>query len=304
MASVQKGTTLKMALELGWHWFVMLAGGGTTLTGGTVSNQPTHVLLIEDNQGDADLVRLRLVESNSDLEVSCADRLSTGLAALAVKPPAVVLLDLNLPDSRGADTFREVLNRAPSVPVVVLSGRDDEELAITAIHQGAQDYLVKGQFDGRQLGRAMRYAVERQGLLTALDMSRKQQVQFKDQFLSHLSHELRTPLTCAHQFVTILLNELAGPLASEQRDHLETILRSVNQVRVMIGDRIEATRAESGTTCKTTTPRIKEIDSLHFANVLYCREGTEHSRGAAIQYQRRKDRLREIMAVQLAELGL
>jgi phosphoserine phosphatase RsbU/P len=226
----------------------MWAGAGTAPTGGTVSNQPTHVLLIEDNQGDADLVRLRLVESNSDLEVSCADRLSTGLAALAAKPPAVVLLDLNLPDSRGADTFREVLHRAPSVPVVVLSGRDDEELAITAIHQGAQDYLVKGQFDGRQLGRAMRYAVERQGLLTALDMSRKQQVQFKEQFLSHLWHELRTPLTCAHQFVTILLDELAGPLTSEQRDHLETILRSVNQVRVMTGDLIEATRAESGKT--------------------------------------------------------
>ena len=211
-----------------------------------MSNQPMQVLLIEDNQGDADLVRLRLVESNSDLEVSCADRLSTGLAALEVKPPAVVLLDLNLPDSRGADTFRKVLNKAPSVPVVVLSGGDDEELAIKAIHQGAQDYLVKGQFDGRQLGRTMRYAVERQALLTSLDQSQKQQLQFKDQFLSHVSHELRTPLTSAHQFITILLDELAGPLASEQRGHLETVLRSVNQLRVMIGDLLEATRADSG----------------------------------------------------------
>src|ERR1700730_12768860 len=168
---------------------------------GTVSNQPTHVLLIEDNQGDADLVRLRLVESNSDLVVTCADRLSSGLVALGVEPPAVVLLDFNLPARHGAETFREVLKRAPSVPVVVLSGGDDEELAIKAIHQGAQDYLVKGQFDGRQLGSSMRHAVERQGLLTALDMSRKQQLQFKEQFLSQLAHELRTPLTCAHQFV-------------------------------------------------------------------------------------------------------
>src|SRR6202171_2741589 len=87
MTSVQKGTALTIELELGWHWFVMLAGAGTAPTGGTVSNQATHVLLIEDNQGDADLVRLRLVESNSDLEVSCADRLSTGLAAFAGKPP-------------------------------------------------------------------------------------------------------------------------------------------------------------------------------------------------------------------------
>ena len=102
------------------------------------------------------------------------DRLSTGLAALAIKPPAVVLLDLNLPDSHGAETFRNVLNHAPGVPVVVLSGMEDEDLALQAIHQGVQDYLVKGAFDGKQLARSLRYAIERQALLPALDMSRTQ----------------------------------------------------------------------------------------------------------------------------------
>ena len=144
------------------------------LAGETVSNQPTHVLLIEDSQGDADFVRTRLLEGNCDLEVSCADRLSTGLAALAVKPPAVVLLDLNLPDSHGAETFRNVLNQAPGVPVVVLSGMEDEKLAVQAIHQGVQDYLVKGAFDSKQLARSLRYAIERHALLPALDMSRTQ----------------------------------------------------------------------------------------------------------------------------------
>jgi DNA-binding NarL/FixJ family response regulator len=144
-----------------------------TLAGETVSNQPTHVLLIEDSQGDTDSVRLRL-ESNSDLEVSCADRLSTGLAALAVKTPAVVLLDLNLPDSHGAETIRNVLNHAPGVPVVVLSGMEDEELALEALHQGVQDYLVKGAFDGKQLERSLRYAIARQALLPAFDMKRTQ----------------------------------------------------------------------------------------------------------------------------------
>ena len=68
--------------------------------------------------------------------------------------PSVVLLDLNLPDSRGAETFRKVLNKVPDVPVVVLSGQDDEELALKAVHQGVQDYLVKGAFDSKQLSRA------------------------------------------------------------------------------------------------------------------------------------------------------
>jgi sigma-B regulation protein RsbU (phosphoserine phosphatase) len=207
---------------------------------------PTHVLLIEDNPGDADLVRLRLVEANSDLDVACVDRLSDGLASINEERPSVVLLDLNLPDSHGAETFRNVLSRAPGVPVVVLSGQDDEELATKAVHQGVQDYLVKGDFDSKQLARAMRYAIERQSLLTSLDMSRKQQLQFKDEFLSHVSHELRTPLTAIHQFVTILLDGIAGKVAPEQREHLQTILRSAQQLRAMIADLLEATRAESG----------------------------------------------------------
>src|SRR6202022_1296244 len=153
---------------------------------------------------------------------------------LAKEPPSVVLLDLNLPDSKGAETFRNILSKAPGVPVVVLSGQDDEELAVTAVHQGVQDYLVKGDFDSKQLARAMGYAIERQALLTSLDLSRQQQLQFKDEFLSHVSHELRTPLTCIHQFVMLFLDGLAGPILPEQREHLGTILRSVDQLRNMI----------------------------------------------------------------------
>jgi signal transduction histidine kinase len=214
--------------------------------GGAVNNSHPHVLLIEDNPGDADLVRLRIVESRSDVDVHCVDRLSAGLDHLALQAPALVLLDLNLPDSHGAETFRKLLSKAPGVPVVVLSGQDDEELALKAVHQGVQDYLVKGSFDGHQLARAMHYAMERQALITSLDMSRRQQLQFKNQFLSHVSHELRTPLTCIYQFVTILLDGLAGPVSAEQRDHLTTVLKSANQLRSMIADLLEATRAESG----------------------------------------------------------
>ena len=211
-----------------------------------MNNGHTHVLLIEDNPGDADLVRLRLVEGDSAVNINCVNRLADGLASMAKEAPSVVLLDLNLPDSHGAETFRKVLEKAPGVPVVILSGQDDEVLAMKALHQGVQDYLVKGTFNSQQLARAMRYAIERQALLTSLDMSRKQQLQFKDQFLSHVSHELRTPLTCIHQFVTILLDGLAGPIPPEQREHLETVLRSAQQLHSMIDDLLETTRAESG----------------------------------------------------------
>src|SRR5271170_4333160 len=211
-----------------------------------MNNGHTDVLLIEDNPGDADLVRLRLVESDSGVNISCVDRLADGLASMAKQPPSVILLDLNLPDSHGADTFRKVLEKAPGVPVVILSGQDDEALALKALHQGVQDYLVKGNITSNHLDRVMRYAIERQALLRTLEMSRHQQLEFKNQFLSHVSHELRTPLTCIHQFVTILLDGLAGDINTEQRYHLDTVLKSVNQLRAMIRDLLEATRAESG----------------------------------------------------------
>ncbi|MGA9811654.1 MAG: hybrid sensor histidine kinase/response regulator [Terriglobales bacterium] len=211
-----------------------------------MKNGHAHILLIEDNPGDADLVRLRLVEADSNIAVSCATRLSAGLASLVAETPTMVLLDLNLPDSHGAETYRRVLEAAAGVPIVVLSGLDDEEIAVNAVHEGVQDYLVKGSFDSRQLARAMRYAIERQALLTSLDMSRRQQLQFKNEFLSHVSHELRTPLTCIHQFVSLILDGLAGKVVPEQREHLETVFRSVIQLRAMITDLLEATRAESG----------------------------------------------------------
>src|SRR5262249_30723242 len=191
-------------------------------------------------------VRLRLVEGGAPVRVDCVSRLSDGLTSLTKETPALVLLDLNLPDSHGSETFRKVLDAAPNVPVVVLSGQDDEALAMKAVHQGVQDYLVKSDLSSKQLERAMRYAVERQALQLSLDIARKQQIEFKNQFLSHVSHELRTPLTCIHQYVTLLLDGLAGPIAPEQSDHLKTVLKSVNQLHAMIRDLLEATRAESG----------------------------------------------------------
>src|ERR1700724_3395040 len=148
-----------------------------------MEHEPAHILLIEDNPGDADLVRLRLVESKSEGHVNCVPPLPDALACLDAETPSLVLLDLNLPDSHGADTFRRLMEHSPNVPVVVLSGQDDEVLAMKAVHHGVQDYLVKGNISSKNLERAMRYAVERQALLRALEIAQKQRLEFKNQFL-------------------------------------------------------------------------------------------------------------------------
>ena len=225
-----------------------------------MEHEPARILLIEDNPGDADLVRLRLVEGKSDVQVNCVPRLADALACLDAETPTLVLLDLNLPDSHGAETFRRIMQKAPNVPVVILSGQDDEVLATKAVHLGVQDYLVKSDITSKQLERAVRYAIERQGLLRSLDITRKQQLEFKNQFLSHVSHELRTPLTCIHQYITLLLDGLAGPIPPEQMDHLKIVLKSVNQLHAMIRDLLEATRADSGKL--RVEPRCIDIGEL------------------------------------------
>jgi diguanylate cyclase (GGDEF)-like protein len=126
-------------------------------------DKPVTVLLIEDNPGDARLIQEMLAEGEGgQFELECVDRLSIGMERLTRSGIDIVLLDLGLPDSQGFDTLKKVLNLPMELPIiVVLTGTDSEELAVKAIQAGAQDYLVKGQIDGRLLMRVMRYAMER-----------------------------------------------------------------------------------------------------------------------------------------------
>ncbi len=120
------------------------------------------VLLIEDNLGDARLIEVMLsLVSGTLFDVENANRLSDGLKHLSEGGIDAVLLDLGLPDSSGLDTFEKVHDQAPEVPIVMLTGLDDTELALEGVRMGAQDYLVKGRVDGDLLARTLRYAIER-----------------------------------------------------------------------------------------------------------------------------------------------
>src|SRR4051812_915821 len=120
------------------------------------------VLLIEDNPIDARLIQIMLAESGAGMfELEKADRLAVGLSRLSKGDIGLVLVDLSLPDSHGFQTFKRVYAAAPNVPIIVMSGLDDQTVAVNAVHEGAQDYLVKGQVSGPLLVRAMRYAQER-----------------------------------------------------------------------------------------------------------------------------------------------
>ena len=135
---------------------------------------PVTVLLVEDNLGDARLMREMLRDpSPAAYEVRPVESRKAAGDYLAANSADIVLLDLGLPDADGLESLQTVRAVAPRVPVVVLTGRDDEALAVQALNEGAQDYLVKGQIDARGLRRALRYAMERRGMEDALFMEKE-----------------------------------------------------------------------------------------------------------------------------------
>ena len=130
-----------------------------------VNQRPTHILLIEDNPGDARILRELLAEGQADrFTLTHVDRLESGIRCLNQRAVDVILLDLSLPDSQGAETLCRMHAAAKGVPIVLMTGLEDEELGLRLIQAGAQDYLVKGQVTAPLLTRALSYAVERSRL--------------------------------------------------------------------------------------------------------------------------------------------
>jgi two-component system, cell cycle sensor histidine kinase and response regulator CckA len=124
--------------------------------------RPLRILLVEDDEAHARLATLWLEEAGQGrFGIVRVERLSEAVAELAAGAVDAVLLDLSLPDSDGLETFRVARGQAPTTPVVVMTGNGDERLALQAVQEGAQDYLVKGDIDGRLVVRALRHAIER-----------------------------------------------------------------------------------------------------------------------------------------------
>lgn len=132
-----------------------------------------RVLLIEDNPGDARLVEILLEDSDLSCEIRNETTLSAGLKALEANDYSVVLLDLTLPDSKGFETLERLLAHSPEVNVIVLTGLAAKELGLMAVKAGAQDFLVKGDFDSEQLSKSLRYSIERKNVLSRLEEAQR-----------------------------------------------------------------------------------------------------------------------------------
>jgi signal transduction histidine kinase len=198
---------------------------------------PVRTLLVEDNPGDARLLRALLPDGFALVHV---ERLADAL--VAARETDVVLLDLSLPDSQGLETFRRLHAAVPDVPVLVLTGHDDSEGAVRAVREGAQDWLVKGHVETDLLGRALRYAIERNRLARRLaELDRMRAL-----FLSVVSHDLKSPAASILAGIDLLLGGRIGELDPRQRRALDLMRRNALRQTRLVDDLLAVAVIEAG----------------------------------------------------------
>lgn len=219
-----------------------------------------RILLVEDQPADARLVREILSEA-PDLEsrISHVCRLREALERIAEETFDVVLLDLGLPDARGLEALRILHQRAVTLPIIVLSGLDSVDLAVQAVREGAQDYLVKGTGSAPLLVRAIRYAIERKRLEAAV---------------SHLAyHDGLTNLPNRRLLHDLLVRELAH--AHRNRRHLAVILLDLDNFKDVndslghaMGDRLLVEVAQRLRACTRRSDTMARLGGDEFTLVL------------------------------------
>ncbi len=247
-----------------------------------MSESPVKILLIEDDVAEARLLHEILKNFNLTLfSLTHVKRLQAGLERLKEDHFDVILLDLTLPDSQGLGSLEILVDRNPHLPIVVLTNTNDDRLAIEAVRQGAQDYLVKRQINIDVLVRSLQYAIERQrvsdllretneNLVTQIKqktaelMKAKEINQLQSELVSMFSHDFRSPLTTVLSCAELLQNK-SDRLSEEKKVYLFQMLRNASKNMVQLLDEVLLVgRTDSGTLeCK-----LSELDLEGFCRQL------------------------------------
>ncbi len=216
----------------------------------------TRVLIVDDDSADLELARRLLAGSKRmAFSVTTADRLRPAINSLRGHTFDVLLLDLNLPGSRGLATLNAVRSENDSIPIVVLSGLADEGIALRSLDRGAQDYLVKGQVTTDALVNAIRYAIQRQQLLKEIT-SAKELLERKNQrlaelyetahrFVDNVSHEFRTPLMVIKEYASLVRDGVVTSVDEQQR-FLDIVTDRADDLNTMVDDMLDVSKLEAG----------------------------------------------------------
>lgn len=232
-----------------------------------------RVLLLEDDDDYYKLFSRRLAGQPARYEIVRTETLAEALRALEDSEFDVVLSDLNVPDSGGIDTVVKLREQAGRSPIIALTGLDDTEVEDRILACGGQDYLHKGEVDGREIFRAITHAIQRQqsqneieSLVTELsksqDLLREQAAKLKrknrrlrrlyrmaHEFVDNVSHDFRTPLTVIKDYVNLIREGLVGEVNGEQGAMLDKVAVRADDLNHMVDDLLDVSKLDSGMLC-------------------------------------------------------
>jgi len=243
----------------------------------TLTSPPIRVLAVEDDPLYADLVRhLLRRDRNAEYELRAARTIAEALAVLDTEVIDVVLADLHLPDSAGMETVTRLLERASDLPLVVLTGVDDDKIGTEAVRRGAQDYLVKQEVRGGILGRVIRYAIERKALegreaQRAADLEaaygelertqglllQAERMSAIGQMASGIAHEVKNPLAVVVQTIdyldrVLLGNDPAERATSDVAHRLDAMRDAIARADAIVRELLEFSRP--------TRPQLESVE--------------------------------------------
>jgi signal transduction histidine kinase len=215
-----------------------------------LSSEPLRILLIEDNPADARLT-LELLREAAAFKFDLIHETSflSGLSRLAAEKVDIILLDLSLGDASGIPMVTRLCGENPTLPLIVLSGLEDEGMALASIQQGAQDYIIKGRGDGHLIARSICYALERKHIdrqLIEAKLSTEAANRAKSEFLANMSHELRTPLNAIIGFSELIERLPQNTAEAKWQEYAHCIHMSGMHLLEIISDILDLSKIEYG----------------------------------------------------------
>ncbi|MDH3598654.1 MAG: hybrid sensor histidine kinase/response regulator [Candidatus Tectomicrobia bacterium] len=205
---------------------------------------PRAVLVLDDEPNV--LAGLRRALRKEPYDLLCASAADAAFDILHSRAVDIVISDQDMPGMTGTVFLTKVRQLYPETIRFMLTGQATLDVALQAINDNAVSQFFTKPCDHATLAQNIREALEQKEAERTLEQTRQQELELKDRLLSHVSHELRSPLTAIYQFVTLLLDGLAGELTSQQQEYLSIVLRNVNQLQAMVQDLLDCSRTDSG----------------------------------------------------------
>ena len=224
-----------------------------------IGHNPARILIVDDEHQNRQLLEVMLEPEGFVLATAASGE--EALTSTAQQPPDLILLDVMMPGIDGYEVAGRIKSALATqhIPIIMVTALDDRNSRMRGLNAGAEEFLTK-PVDRAELSVRVKnllrlktygeyydkYSQLLEGEAVAAEQTRKDQMRFKDEFLSHVSHKLRSPLTAIKQFTSILAAGLAGRLDPEQLKYQQIVLKNIQQLQSMIDDLLEVTRLEAG----------------------------------------------------------